>query len=343
MLVFSGKAKPRTASLPACRFLRLLPLNAHEEVAVKAASTLALLALLGMATVLQAQPALAPPQPATATAEHPLLVLNQASRAIYAQSRARALAEAKPVIILMGDRLILDTGEKRLEASFASRPYDDLKTFAHIGLALDTALMGLPEDGRLSDELVEQLLQYKALIQAAASEISNLDLNEDQAARQHKIATAAIAFINRLADQRQCTSAQRQAFIRSLTPLVMANVAEAAEATLETIDGVVQQWKRELSPEQWQRLRVIVMGRQLPRKDSLAVQYFAWLLNVPGEGERIIYAEGIPDEEGALKLLGTHLIDTQVGIDFFDDPARMRRDLLGDAARETLKRWSEKR
>lgn len=310
---------------------------------MKAAATLALLAVLGMAAAAEAQPAAVQPQPTTVTAEHPLLQLNQASRAIYAETRARALAAAKPVIILMGDRLILDTGDKRVEASFASRPYDDLKTFAHIGLALDTALMGLPEDGKLSDHLVTQLLQYKTLIQAAAAEISNLDLNEEQAARQRKITSAAIAFIDRLANERQCTRTQRQDFIRSLTPLVMANVAEAAEDTLEAIDGVVQGWKRELSPEQWQRLRVIVMGRQLPRKDSLAVQYFAWLLKVPGEGERIIYAEGIPDEEGALKLLGTHLVDTQVGIDFFDDATRMRRDLLGDAARETLKRWSEKR
>lgn len=310
---------------------------------MKAAATLALLAVFAIAAAAKAQPAAVQPPPATATAEHPLLQLNQASRAIYAESRARALAEAKPVIILMGDRLILDLGNKRVEASFASRPYDDLKTFAHIGLALDTALMGLPEDGKLSDQLVTQLLQYKRLIQAAAAEISNLDLNEEQAARQRKIASVAIAFIDRLANERKCTPAQRQDFIRSLTPLVMANVAEAAEDTLEAIDSVVQGWKRELSPEQWQRLRVIVMGRQLPRKDSLAVQYFAWLLNVPGEGERIIYAEGIPDEEGALKLLGTHLIDTQVGIDFFDDATRMRRDLLGDAARETLKRWSEKR
>lgn len=317
---------------------------------MRAAWILGLLTALGMTATAHAQPAAvqSPPAavqspPAAVAAEHPLLLLNQASREIYAESRARALAQAKPVIILAGDRLILDRGDKQIEASFASRPYDDLKTFAHIGLALDTALMGLPEDGRITDQQVAQLRQYQALIKAAVAEIDSLGLSDDQAARQHKITSAAIKFIDRLADEQQCSPAQRQAFIRSLTPLVMANVAEAAEATLAAIDGVVQQWKRELPPEEWQRLRVIVMGRQLPRKDSLAVQYFSWLLNEPGECERIIYAEGIPDEEDALKLLGTHLIDTQVGIDFFDDPARMRRDLLGDAARETLKRWSEKR
>jgi hypothetical protein len=78
------------------------------------------------------------------------------------------------------------------------------------------------------------------------------------------------------------------------------------------------------------------MGPQLPRKDNLAVQYFARLLGEPGEGRRIVYAESLFDEPEALDLLATHLVDTQVGLDFFDDPMRMHRDLLGDAAREYL-------
>lgn len=277
-------------------------------------------------------------------AEHPLLSLNQATRAIYAEARANALVQARPVIILAGDRLILDRGNERSEASIASADYDHLKVFAHIALALDAALIDLPPDGQLGEAKCRQLEQYGKLIEAAAAEIATLDLSEKQAARQREIAATATTFIGQLLKEKHCTTQQRQAFIRGLTPLVMANVSEAAQATLEAIDTVVQRWKQDLPAAEWKRLRVIVMGRQLPRKDSLAVQYFAWLFNTQGEGERIIYAEGIPDEEGAIKLLGTHLIDTQVGIDFFDDPIRMKRDLLGDAAKETLQRWTtEKR
>lgn len=276
-----------------------------------------------------------------AAAQHPLVKLNQASRAIYNETRANMLAQARPVIILAGDRLILNRGERQITAPIASSDYDHLKAFAHIALALDAALIDLPENGGLIEPKRQQLQQYDAAIEAAAETIDSLGLSEEQAQRQQKIAAAAREFIRQILSENRCLPARRQSFLRDLSPLIMANVSDAAEATLKAMDAVVQRWKQDLAPAEWKQLRVIVMGRQLPRKDSLAVQYFAWLLGTEGEGERIIYAEGIPDEEGALKLLGTHLIDTQVSIDFFDDSARMKRDLLGDAAAAVLKQWTE--
>ena len=50
-----------------------------------------------------------------------------------------------------------------------------------------------------------------------------------------------------------------------------------------------------MSPEERRRLTVIVTGRALPRKDNLAVQYFARLLGLSGEGDRLIYAESVVD------------------------------------------------
>ena len=45
---------------------------------------------------------------------------------------------------------------------------------------------------------------------------------------------------------------------------------------------------------------------------------------------------GSAEEPRALDLLATHLVDTQIAIDFFNDPERMNRDLLSDAARDYL-------
>ena len=98
----------------------------------------------------------------------------------------------------------------------------------------------------------------------------------------------------------------------------------------------VRAWRATLTGDEWKRLTVIVLGGQLPRRDNLAVQYFARLLGEPGEGRRIIYAEGLGDEQRALDLLGTRLVDTGLGAAFFGDPARLHRDLLGDAAKEAL-------
>ncbi len=266
----------------------------------------------------------------------PLVALNNASRAIYARSREVAIARSEPIILLQGDMLVLRNDGQRKTASIALGEYDELKTFAHVVLAIDAALIAEDEHAALSAEVLADLQHYQKLIAAAGERIGELGLSEEQTARQRQIVKESLAFIDQLRERGRCSVAQRQAFIRRLTPLVMANTADAAWATLNAIDGAVRQWQRELPPAEWNKLKVVVMGKQLPRKDSLAMQYFARLLNVPGECERLIYAESISEEPKALILLGTHVLDTQIGIDFFDDPMRMHRDILGDAAKKQV-------
>jgi hypothetical protein len=98
----------------------------------------------------------------------------------------------------------------------------------------------------------------------------------------------------------------------------------------------VRAWLATLAGGEWERLAVIALGGQLPRRGDLAAQYFARLLGEPGEGRRIIYAEGLGDVQRAFDLLGTRLVDTGLGAAFFGDPARLHRGLLGDAAKEAL-------
>jgi len=42
-------------------------------------------------------------------------------------------------------------------------------------------------------------------------------------------------------------------------------------------------------------------------------------------------------EQKALNLLATHQLDSEIAVAFFNDPERMERDLLSDAAAEYLK------
>jgi hypothetical protein len=96
-------------------------------------------------------------------------------------------------------------------------------------------------------------------------------------------------------------------------------------------------WKKDLTAEEWGSLTVIVQGMQPPRVDNAAVQYFARLLGEPhGEGRRVVYAEGLGDEEKALNLLGTLRLDGKLAVAVFNDPVRMYRDLLADAARSAI-------
>jgi len=96
-------------------------------------------------------------------------------------------------------------------------------------------------------------------------------------------------------------------------------------------------WRKEMSAEEWASLTVIVQGPQTPRAGNAAVQYFARLFGeTSGEGRRVVYAEGLWDEEKAVDLLGTLRLDGKLSVAVFGDPFRMYRDLLADAARAAV-------
>src|SRR6185369_4955937 len=115
-------------------------------------------------------------------------------------------------------------------------------------------------------------------------------------------------------------------------------VTEATHAQLDATNAQVSAWRRELSPEEWSRLRVVIIGPHMPREDLVVTQYFLRLLHEPREGKRVVYAESLWQEPQALDLLGTHLLDGGVGQAFFGEALRMHRDLLGDAAKQYLPR-----
>jgi hypothetical protein len=279
--------------------------------------------------------------PATATYEagtslDPLTALNATSRAAYRRAKEAALARTGSVILVEGDNLVLKRGNQRTEARFTPEVFHVLKAVSHIPLALDVMLASLPDGGRLDDGLHGELRGYRGLIEAARDRVARLGLEREQAERQAKIIAASLGLIDSVIEARVCERDDRIAFTRQMSPLVLANAADATCAHLDSLHRLVSTWRAKIPVTEWKHLTVVVMGRQLPRKDNLAVQYFARLLGEPGEGKRIIYAESLFDEDQALDLLATYLVDTRVGLEFFNDPLRMHRDLLGDAARDYL-------
>ena len=289
-----------------------------------------------LATAPTSQVVAPPPPPEVKVPPDALLALNDASRAAYRRAKEVALARTGPVIFVEGDNLVLKHGDRRTEARFTPDVYHTLKAVSHIPLALDVMLTPVLDGDRVGDDLLDDLQRYRGLIVGARAQVRSLGLRPGQARRQTEIILSCLEFIDSLIKSQTCERGTRTAFTRRLAPLVMANATDAARADLDSLHRLVCRWRDQMPAGDWDRLTVIVMGQPLPRKNNLAVQYFSRLLGEPGEGRRILYAESLFDEAKALDLLATRLVDTQVGLDFFDDPTRMHRDLLGGAAKEYL-------
>jgi hypothetical protein len=290
--------------------------------------------LAGMASV--AGPQAAAPAANAPQAADTLTTLNNASRMLYTQAKARALAKEGPVMIVVGDDLVMRQGQKRRQARVIPEIYHTLKTYAHVPMAIDVALAAHADENPLAEDTVHELRDYRAMLPAACAAIPAAGLDREQQERQKSMVEACTRFLDSVIEGRRCTAADRMAFARRMNPLVMANVSAAARAALDAMHRQVCEWRTELTSEEWRRLTVIVIGRPLPRKDNLAVQYFARLLDLPGEGKRLIYVEGQVEEARALDQLATDRVDTQIAVDFFNDRHRMARDLLADAARSYL-------
>lgn len=78
----------------------------------------------------------------------------------------------------------------------------------------------------------------------------------------------------------------------------------------------MQEFKRNITAEEWDKLKVVIRGSHMARHGSIFMQYFGTVLDTRvSSGQRVVFAEGL-DTKGAMDLLGTHVIDGSAG-DYF--------------------------
>ena len=274
----------------------------------------------------------------TAAADGPtdaLAALNDASRAAYHRAKEEALAHADPVVLLEGDDLVLKVGADRTSVHVTPEVYDALKSVSHATLAV-YSLVAVRGDGPLDEQSLKEIRQFRDLAAAAGKALAGHGLSEKQVETQKQILDGSVRFLDAVLDHRRATADDLAGYVRTMRPLLDADAADAARAEIDALHKQMTAWKAKLSDQDWNRLTVVVMGSQLPRKDNLAVQYFTRLLGEKGEGGRVVYSEAIWDEGKALDLVTTRSVDAGIGAAFFGDPERMHRDLLGDAAKAYL-------
>jgi hypothetical protein len=291
--------------------------------------------LAGLASAAIGQPP-APPASPTPPPADPLVTLNDTFRAAYIRAKEASLAHAGPVILMKGDNIILRRGGTRLEVPYTPAVYHVLKAVAHVPLALDVVLVSHAGEDTLNDATLAELREYRHRLDEAEPTLAAHGLEPESLERSRKIFAECRAFLDSVLQSRRCPQEERIRFARRMTPMVMKNAGEAARAELDALHARIGAWRKEMTPEEWKTLRVVILGSASPRKQSLTVQYFARMLGEPGEGPRIIYAESIRDEARALDFMAADALDTAVGVDFFNDPTRLHRDALSDGARDYL-------
>ncbi len=302
--------------------------------------------LLAVSSInLYAAPALcqsmgAQPSDKPAVTEKPLAfnAVNEQLLKNYTLAKDEIRAGLGPIIVCSGNSIALHKG-KNIESVVIIKPrYTGLKEVAHITLGTFVLLIN-HTDENLSTAQIDKLKTYKTGIEQAAS---GLEKNEGLAPTdnpmQEELIKKTLAFLGTVIEAKRVSHVDLQKYVRSCATPDMHNAYEAAGTQIEAMDKAVSEWHKAMTADEWKNLYVVIMTGHMPRQQLLAFQYFSKLLNQPQEGDRIIVAEGLSEEQQALDLLVTHILDRKIAIEFFQDPWRMHRDLLSDGAKEYLEK-----
>ncbi len=263
----------------------------------------------------------------------PYAELNRTAREAYAAAKAQVLRPDQPVFLVGRDITLSKDGQKWTRP-IAPALYRDLKSLSHIPLGIFAAASAweqAPDDPQWAKRLA--LLRGHAA--AALQTLDQPGLSEVQKVRQREMLQRSIAYVDALREQKPDPAALK-AYAAAVGPATLANATDAAKAGVEELHRAVTELRAQLAPGDWDRAYVLILAPKTPRDGNLAYEYFANAMGRAAEGKRLIYAESIFDQQVALGLLRTLIIDRAIGEAFYGDPSRMERDLLADGATAAL-------
>jgi hypothetical protein len=282
--------------------------------------------------------------PAALPPSDPLAALNAAFREAYAARRDAVLAEMGPVIAQIDDLLILRMRGERHEGPARTRRYHELKSLAHLPLALYSLLSG--RSGALDEATRERLTTLRRLVTDTEASLAQRAFSPEERTRQHRLLGAARDQIDQVLSSGTVSAGTLATYVRAQAPDLLRNAEDAARDQLETMHATVEAWKQRMTPEERDQLRAVVAVSHMSRPGNVAVQYFSVTLGERWEGrfdqeglapgKRVLAAETTFDEEASFTLLATHVLDSNVGTRFFGEETRLSRDALADAAERLL-------
>jgi hypothetical protein len=247
----------------------------------------------------------------------------------------------RPVMVFTGDTLVFKYRGKREAVRIIPLAYHQLKAIDHLSLSIFTLVSPWPE-GIITDSNLLKLKIQETLCSNVLEELSTFSFSDSIFKRQEKIILHSRNYLRMLLKEKIYRRQDRNLFAKNSKQYLLANTDEAARLEITNLHAQVSQWLKPLSPTSRNHLYVVIGSSHQARYRELTVQYFDKILSEKSDGSahsenRLVFAESVFNEAGCLSMLARHLIDQEIGLEFFDDRYRMQRDLLSDAASRYLK------
>ena len=261
---------------------------------------------------------------------------------IYEETRAKVVEQQKEsgLIVIDDDVLLLYRRNHPTQRFPGLKPpiYTKMKTLGHIPLAA-FCLFCDHTGGRLTTGLLAKISEFRGALESSAEDLDTSDeVQQGILPKPSPVYAKVIAFLDALIAKEGASGEEIAAFAQSVGEDIPPLLAAAARAQLDACNVLVTHIRQQLlSNDQWDEIRVLILGPYMARQGQLFLQYFSQLLNTSPQGDRrLVYFDG-DDLQGAFDRLGTTMLDAMASHAIFGDRERLHRDVLADETTRYLR------
>jgi hypothetical protein len=261
---------------------------------------------------------------------------------IYEETRAKVVEQQKEsgLIVIDDDVLLLYRRNHPTQRFPGLKPpiYTKMKTLGHIPLAA-FCLFCDHTGGRLTTGLLAKISEFRGALESSAEDLDTSDeVQQGILPKPSPVYAKVIAFLDAVIAKEGASGEEIAAFAQSVGEDIPPLLAAAARAQLDACNVLVTHIRQQLlSNDQWDEVRVLILGPYMARQGQLFLQYFSQLLNTSPQGDRrLVYFDG-DDLQGAFDRLGTTMLDAMASHAIFGDRERLHRDVLADETTRYLR------
>ncbi len=264
-------------------------------------------------------------------------------------NHAKRMHAAYPVITqdLLNMTLIRSNGD-RVRFKMDKKAYFTFAHTSHTPLAIYSILY--PVNFNVdNDSTLLTLNNYKSLVANAIEGIKKVNhINEGQKDRILSLLKTSNQYLQKIISDKKTSKEEFHAFTKSVRKHIEANLYDGAMEQLTQFHEKLHHWKSAYPNENWDELRVVVMGFHQPRDLYALKLFFQWLLDEPETERRVVYAEFQfsmfgknrgKAEDLALKLLATVDLDKEASLFLLGEKTLLQKDVMGPATVKILESW----
>src|SRR3954470_1177960 len=223
---------------------------------------------------------------------------------IYEETRAKLVEQQKEtaLIVIYDDVLLLYRRNHPIQRFPGLKPpiYTKMKTLGHIPLAA-FCLFCDHKSGRLTAGLLAKITEFRGALEASAEDLDTSDeVQQGILPKPSPVYAKVIAFLDAVIAKEGASAEEIAVFAQSVGEDIPPLLAAAARAQLDACNVLVMHIRQQLlSDDQWDEVRVLILGPYMARQGQLFLQYFSQLLDTSPQGDRrLVYFDGY-DLQGA--------------------------------------------